>query len=175
MTIQKSIFRVFTISAIVLLAACAQTGAQIGHSVHLCCPGNYAEYSEYGVELREMPAFLSDYVVAEFDRAFQEKGVTRNDNRNQLRATLSYRHVNLNPEQQEIDPFERRIEDDVVLRYEATIMVEIRESASGRVVYAGQINHLHSVTPGEFMHEERARPEFANAFRAMLESYPKRT
>ncbi|MBU2097660.1 MAG: hypothetical protein KKD00_02785 [Gammaproteobacteria bacterium] len=170
--IKKSSFRIFLVSIAFLLVGCAQTGAQIGHSIHQCCPGNYMEYRDYGVELREIPAFLSDYVVAEFDRAFQEKGLTRNDNRNQLRVALTYRHVNLNPEQEEIDPFERRVEEDIVLRYEATILVEIRESASGKVVYAGQINHLHSVTPGEFMHEERARPEFANAFRAMLGSYP---
>lgn len=172
MWIKNKSIRVLAVCAAFLLASCAQTGSQIGHSIHQCCPGNYAEYREYGVELREIPTFLSDYVVAEFDRAFQEKGVTRNDSRNQLRVTLTYRHVNLNPEQENIDPFERRIEEDVVLRYEATILVEIRESASGQVVYAGQINHLHSVTPGEFMHEERARPEFANAFRAMLASYP---
>jgi len=121
-----------------------------------------------------MPAFLSNYVVAEFDRAFQEKGLSRNDRSNQLRVSLTYRHVNLNPEQEDIDPFERRIEEDVVLRYEATILVEIRESATGKVVYAGKVNHLHSVIPGEYMHEERARPEFANAFRAMLSSYPAR-
>ncbi|MDO8907088.1 MAG: hypothetical protein Q7W55_01165 [Pseudohongiella sp.] len=169
---KNSFFTATTLLALLMLAGCAQTGGQIGHSVSVCCPGNYAEYREYSIELREIPAFLSDYVVVEFDRAFQEKGLSRNDNRNQLRVTLSYRHVNLNPEQEQIDPFERRIEQDVVLRYEATILVEMRESASGRVVYAGQINHLHSVTPGEFMHEERARPEFANAFRAMLASYP---
>jgi hypothetical protein len=169
---KTSLFRMFAVAAILLLVGCAQTGSQIGHSVNLCCPGNYAEYSDYGVELTEMPGFLADYVVVEFDRAFQEKGLRRNDNRNQLRVALSYRHVNLNPEQENIDPFERRIEEDIVLRYEATIIVEMRESASGLLVWSGQINHLHSVTPGEFMHEERARPEFANAFRAMLASYP---
>lgn len=172
MTLKTRNMRLLLLGATLLLAACAQTGSQIGHSIHVCCPGNYAEYREYGVELREIPAFLSDYVVAEFDRAFQEKGLSKNNNRNQLRVSLTYRHVNLNPEQENIDPFERRIEEQVVLRYEATIMVEIRESSSNRVVYAGQINHLHNVTPGEFMHEERARPEFANAFRSMLSSYP---
>jgi hypothetical protein len=172
MSRKNSFFIAITLFTSLILAGCAQTGGQIGHSINTCCPGNYAEYREYGIELREIPVFLSDYVVAEFDRAFQEKGLRRNDRQNQLRVTLSYRHVNLNPEQEEIDPFERRIEQDVVLRYEATILVDIRESASGRVVYAGQINHLHSVSPGEFMHEERARPEFANAFRAMLSSYP---
>jgi hypothetical protein len=157
-----------------LLAGCAQTGNQIGHTVHLCCPGNYDSYQSYGLEIQEMPGFLADYVVAEFDRAFQEKGLTRDDRRNQLIVKLSYRHVNLNPEQESIDPFERHIEEDVTLRYVATIMVEMREAASGRAVWAGQINHIHSVSPGEHMHEERARPQFADAFRAVLASYPVR-
>ena len=164
--------RILAVCAAFLLAGCAQTGGQIGYSIHECCPGNYANYREYGVEVREIPGFLSSYVVAEFDRAFQEKGLSRNDSRNQLRVTLSYRHVNLNPEQENIDPFERHIEEDVMLRYEANIWVEMQESSTGKVVYAGKINHLHYVTPGEYMHEERARPEFASAFRGMLSSYP---
>lgn len=165
---------VFGIVLFTVLAGCAQTGSQIGHTVHVCCPGNYDSYQSYGVTIMDIPDFLSSYVVAEFDRAFQEKGITRNDRQNQLAVTLSYRHINLNPDQENIDPFERHIQEDVTLRYAATIMVEMRETAGGRLVWSGQISHIHNVAPGEYMHEERARPEFANAFRAMLESYPSR-
>ena len=164
--------KVVILALIVLLSSCAQTGGQIGYSVNLCCPGNYGEYKEYRIETQDLPSFLGDYVIAEFDRVFQEKGLTRNDNRNQLRVTLSYRHINLNAEQETIDPFERRVDEDVTLRYVATILVDIRESSTGQLVWSGQINRIHTVVPGEYMHEDRARPEFAGAFRQMLTSYP---
>ena len=86
--------------------------------------------------------------------------------------TLSYRHLNLNPEQQEIDPFERRIEEEQMLRYVANVVVEMRETDTGREVWAGHINRIHTVLPGEYMHEEGARPEIRHAFTRMLETYP---
>lgn len=155
-----------------LLAACATGGPQVGHTVTLCCPGNYAEYRAYGLDVQDMPGFLSDYMVAEFDAALQDKGLVRNDRLNDLVVTLSYRHVNLNPEQEEVDPFERRIEEEQMLRYVANIVVEMRETDTGRDVWAGRINRIHTVLPGEYMHEEGARPEIRNAFTQMLESYP---
>ena len=166
--------RILVLLSMVVLASCAQTN-QIGYSVNLCCPGDYDRYAAYGIELHEMPGFLSDYVVAEFDAAMLEKGLIRNDRINDMSVKLSYRHVNLNPEQETIDPFERRVEEDVVLRYVAIIAVEMVDNESRAVVWAGQINRIHSVLPGEYMHENRARPEFRNAFRAMLQSYPSRS
>jgi len=163
---------VATLISILFLSACTQTGSKIGHTVNVCCPGDYASYVSYGVRTHEMPSFLADYVIAEFDQAFQAKGLERNDRLNDLTVTLSYRHINLNPEQEQIDPFERRIAEDVVLRYAATIVVEMRETEGNRLVWAGQINRIHSVLPGEYMHEERARPAFRDAFSEMLESYP---
>lgn len=163
---------VIALISMIFLGACTQTGTRIGHAVNVCCPGNYDRYASYGVRTHELPGFLADYVIAEFDQAFQVKGLERNDRLNDLTVTLSYRHINLNPEQEQIDPFERRVAEDVVLRYAATIVVEMRETEGNRLVWAGQINRIHSVLPGEYMHEERARPAFREAFSAMLESYP---
>jgi hypothetical protein len=165
-------FKMLGLLGMLLLASCAQNGGQIGHSVNLCCPGNYAAYQSYGVSTQEMPGFLEEYVLAEFDGAFQEKGLLRNDRLNDVRVTLSYRHVNLNPDQEQFDPFERRIEEEIVLRYVANIVVDIHESSTNRLVWSGQINRIHSVRPGEYMHEDRARPEFRAAFRELLASYP---
>lgn len=155
-----------------VLAGCASNSGQIGHTVTLCCPGDYPSYHAYGVELEEMPGFLSSYMLDEFDAAFQQKGLVRNDRINDLVVTLSYHHVNLNPEQEEIDPFERRIESEQMLRYVANIVVEMREAETGRQVWAGRINRIHTVLPGEYMHENSARHEFRDAFTRMLESYP---
>jgi len=155
-----------------LLSSCAQTGSQIGASPVLCCPGDYDNYSTYGLETENMPLFLRDYVVAEFDAAFQQKGLRRNDRSHDLSVLLRYNHINLSPEQQDIDPFVRIEALTVELNYVAALEIEISETISDKMVWAGTISRIHQVTPGEYMHTERARPEFKQAFETVLESYP---
>ena len=170
---QLSLFRfILTVGLVLGLTGCAGNGMQIGNSVSLCCPGNYANYRNYRIELREMPGFLSDYMLAEFETALQEKGLQRNTLAPDVVVRLTYRHINLNPEQEEVDPFERRTDQDIMLRYVATIDIEMLEQPSGDIVWAGQVNRIHTVTPGEYMHEENARPEMLAAFRDLLTNYP---
>lgn len=164
---------VFSIAYLTVLSGCSLgDGMQIGTHLKLCCPGNYEEYVEYSLDTRDMPLFLRDYVASEFETAFQEKGLTRNDQLHDLRVVLRYNHVNLYPEQQEIDPFMRRGSSDVEINYIATLEVEMFETSTTELVWAGSISRIHSVVPGEYMHEDRARAEFLMAFRKLLIGYP---
>lgn len=168
---KKSQALLFTICLLVL-SSCAQTGLQIGTHVSLCCPGNYSECTAYDVQVVNMPLFLRDYIVAEFDNAFQEKGLQRNAGNSDLRVVLRYNHVNLNPQQEEIDPFVRIESMNLELNYIAQIEIEMYETSSNRQIWAGSISRIHQVVPGEYMHEQLARPEFQAAFRTVLLSYP---
>ena len=156
----------------VLLTSCVSNSMQIGTNLTLCCPGNYSEYEEYGVTTRDIPLFLRDYLVAEFESAFSEKGLTRNDRANDIRVELSYNHVNLDSGQEDINPFVRIEAITEELSYIAQINIDIVETATGRSVWGGSVSRIHQVTPGEYMHEERARPAFRQAFLAVLTSYP---
>lgn len=168
----KQVLRGVVVLLALSLAACVQTGGQIGTSIDVCCPGDYDDYDDYGVTTVNMPLFLRDYVVDEFDQAFQEKGLSRNDQINDLRVELRYNHINLDPEQEDINPFVRIESLNVELNYIAEIEVRMYETASNNLVWAGSISRIHQVTPGEYMHEDRARPEFLQAFRRILENYP---
>lgn len=156
----------------VLLASCAGSSGQIGTNLTLCCPGNYGAYNDYSVEVVNVPIFLRDYLVTEFDTAFQEKGLSRDDQDADLRVVLRFNQVNLEADQEQIDPFERVETMNTTISYIAAIEIEISEAASGDSVYAGSINRIHQVAPGEYMHEDRARTAFLQAFRAVLASYP---
>jgi hypothetical protein len=163
----------FPIVCLAMLSSCSLgDGMQIGTHLKLCCPGNYEEYIEYSLETRDMPLFLRDYVTSEFDIVIKEKGLTRNDQINDLRIVLRYNHVNLYPEQQDIDPFVRRGSSNAELNYIATLEVKMYETRTAELVWAGSVSRIHSVVPGEYMHEDRARPEFQTAFRKLLEGYP---
>ena len=156
----------------IILVGCAQTGTQIGSNLSICCPGNYSSYTEYGLEVQNMPIFLRDYVTAEFESAFNQKGLSRNDRINDVRVVLRYVQIDLVPGQAEIDPFVRIERLNVELNYIARIEIEILETQSNDVVWAGSVSRIHQVTPGEYMHENRARPYFQQAFQSLLESYP---
>ncbi len=168
----QNLFRSSCALLLVLLTACAQTGGQIGTTLDVCCPGDYDDYDDYGVLVVDMPLFLREYVMTEFDRAFQEKGLNRNDQINDLRVELRYNHINLRTDQEEINPFMRMEAMSTELSYVAEIQVRMFETATGNLVWGGSIRRIHHVTPGEYMHEERARPEFLQAFREILQSYP---
>ena len=166
--------RILALSGFILLAGCAQSGLRIGNTVTLCCPGSYGNYGSYGVQVAEMPLFLQDWLLEMFDRAFQERGMTRNDQVNDLVVTLRYRHVNLNAEKQDIDPLIRQESFGEELRYIAVVEISMRESASGDPVWGGEISRIHTVSPGEYMHEGPARAAFLETFRDLLAAYPGR-
>ena len=168
----RALFSIFCMAMFSVIVGCSTNSLKISNSVTLCCPGNYAQYRSYGIETVDMPLFLSSYVVEEFDKAFQEKGLTRNDNINDLHVTLTYRHVNLDPGQQNINPFIRQEDIDVELNYIATVLIDMTETATGKEVWSGKINRIHRVTPGEYMHEGRARIAFLETFRDLLTHYP---
>ena len=156
-----------------LLSACSSyQSMSIGNTVTLCCPGNYANYNNYAIEVEGLPVFLRDYVVTEFDTAFQELGMTRNDVNSDIVVNLTYRHVSLNPEQQAIDPFTRIETMNTTIDYIANIDITMRERNGGKEVWGGTISHIHSVAPGEYMHEEGAKPAFLMTFRDLLTEYP---
>lgn len=166
-------YKIAILIFVLILTGCAQSGLRIGNSVTLCCPGSYNDYDAYRVELVNMPIFLRDYVVDEFDMAFQELGLERNDQFSDLVVTIAYQHVNLNSEQQDINPFFRPESITEELNYIAVIDISMRETSTGNQVWGGNINRIHTVTPGEYMHEDRARGAFRNTFRDLLSNYPR--
>lgn len=169
----KSVHKAATVFLIALtLAACASSSPQIGTHVTLCCPGNYSEYATYSLDTRDMPLFLQDYMLEEFDSAIREKGLYKADRNSDLEITLSYKHVSLDAEQQNIDPFIRMESINVELRYLAVIEINMVDRRTSQRVWAGEISRFHSVSPGEYMHEGDARPSFREAFLKVLENYP---
>lgn len=166
-------FFVFSLACCLLIVGgCAQTGSQIGTNLRLCCPGDYGSYREYGLEVVDMPLFLTDYITTEFISVLGEKGLIRNDQVNDIKVTLRYKQVDLVPGQEVIDPLVENESVDIELSYIAKIEIKIIETRSDDLVWAGSIDRVHRVRPGMYMHEDRARPYFYKAFKSLLASYP---
>jgi hypothetical protein len=61
---------------------------------------------------------------------------------------------------------------NVELDYIAAIDITIRERSGGKVVWGGTVSRLHSVQPGEYMHQGPATAAFLETFRDVLSEYP---
>lgn len=168
----KLIHKIFLLLLLPVLSSCALNTNEIGSNVTFCCPGNYDSYSAYGLQTENMPVFLRDYLIAEFQAAFEEKGLVHDARDNDVQVLLAYNHVNLQTHQEQIDPFVRMETMSTEINYLAVIDITIIETETRNQVWGGSISRAHQVIPGEYMHEDRARPAFRNAFRVVLDSYP---
>jgi len=153
---------------LLFISGCEQNSLRIGNGVDICCPGDYANYHSFNVETHELPFFMRDYVVNEFISALEQRGLHYNEQVSDLQIALVYRHINLNADQQQIDPFVTQsiIDGESVeteLRYIATIDIIMRESTTNKVIWAGEVHRLH--TP-------RAIAAFRESFRDLLQHYP---
>ena len=155
-----------------MVSGCTQTGSQIGSNLRLCCPGDYASYRQYGLEVVDMPLFLADYVSTEFSSVLEEQGLVRNDQVNDVKVTLRYKQVDLLPGQESVDPWVEHESIAIELSYIARVEIDIVETRSRDLVWAGSVSRVHRVRPGEYMHEDRVRPYFYKAFQSLLTSYP---
>jgi hypothetical protein len=83
---------------------------------------------------------------------------------------LSYEQENLSPDT-ERDNFAEHLATGDAQRFVAKIMIEIRDNSTNEVVWAGQIQRIHDVGPGEYMHTGKASIPLLDAFTQVLKDF----
>ncbi|MGI1679754.1 MAG: DUF4136 domain-containing protein [Cellvibrionaceae bacterium] len=163
-----------TLITVLFINGCANQSS-IGYSTIPCCKNNSStviEGSNYHITTQDMPSFLQEMVSEEFQKAFEEKGFTKKSISSDLTVNLRYQHINLNDDHVDIDPLSRHESMNIELHYIATIIVEIKNTRDGSLLWSGKINRAHRVSPGEYMHGDTARGAFLIAFRNLLKDFP---
>jgi uncharacterized protein YoaH (UPF0181 family) len=87
-----------------------------------------------------------------------------------LTVELSYEQENLSVDNKR-DSFAEHVATGDALRFVAKIMIEIRDNSTNEVVWAGQIQRIHDVGPGEYMHTGKASMPLLDAFTQVLEDF----
>jgi hypothetical protein len=133
-----------------------------------------------------MPAFLGPIMVSNFSVALANHGLTPETppvallptNKpaagralTDLSVEVIYAQDNLS-EDTERDDFAEHIAMGDSLRFVAKIIIEIREVDTNQVVWKGQIQRLHDVGAGEFMHLGNASIALLEAFTQVLVDFP---
>lgn len=84
--------------------------------------------------------------------------------------TLTYQQTDLKYALQK-DEFEGRLSPGGDFRSNAAILIEIRDSASSKLIWSGSISRDRDVFVGEYMHE-RSRRAIYNAITEVLKDFP---
>lgn len=171
------------------LFACSSNPSGVGTRVKLCCPT--ATYQSFMVTTRDMPAFLGPIMTSNFsvalasygltpiaplvdllspDRPTSDGSISTDSVPADLTVELSYEQENLSPDS-ERDNFAEHLATGDAQRFVAKIMIEIRDNSTNEVVWAGQIQRIHDVGPGEYMHTGKASIPLLDAFTQVLEAF----
>jgi hypothetical protein len=166
------------------LTACTSNSFGIGTRVIKCCPT--ATYQTFVVTTRDMPAFLGPIMASNFSVALASHGLTpktppinassTNENAEgrpltDLVIKLIYAQDNLTRDTKR-DDFAEHIPLGDSLRFVAIVMIEIREADTHQLVWEGQVQRLHDVGAGEFMHTGKASIALLDAFTRVLIDFP---
>jgi|TARA_B100000315_G_scaffold193562_1_gene184099 hypothetical protein len=114
------------------------------------------------------PEFLREHIIREFDTAFEEHGLTRNDSESDLRVRFIYKYIRLDAVQGDIDLVseEEAIESDV--HYKEVISIDLFETDTGYHIRGGEISRILSISPLDYGIEERNKNDLLSAFRRFL-------
>jgi hypothetical protein len=128
-------------------------------------------FESFEVKAVDLPAFLGPIIVSNFSVALAERGLQPVISGGEAIAILRYIQEDLTTAQQH-DDFEERIDVGSDTRFVARIAVEIRQAGSQDIAWAGSIQRLHTIRPGDYMHTGRASVAFLDSFRELLQDYP---
>ncbi len=152
-----------------LLSGCATN--YLGISVS---PGEQAralKVTSFEVQTEKLPAFLGPILVSNFSVALAERGLQPVASDGDAVVTLRYVQEDLTIEQGH-DAFDERIDQGSDTRFVAKVEVEINAASTGELIWAGSIQRLHSIRPGDYMHTGSASVALLEAFRDLLSDYP---
>jgi hypothetical protein len=168
----------------ILLSACTSNSSGIGTRVIQCCPT--ANYETFVVTTQDMPAFLGPVMVSNLSVALARHGLTpeaslvgmspantyaKTRAASDLVVELRYKQDNLTPDTKR-DDFAEHIAMGDSRRFVAKVIIEIRDVATNQIVWEGQVQRLHDVSAGEFMHTGKASIALLEAFTQVLVDFP---
>ncbi|MBL4680990.1 MAG: hypothetical protein JKY88_09745 [Pseudomonadales bacterium] len=156
------------VSCSVILSSCATKPSSIASTVTLCCFDG--QYTSFMVTTRNIPEFLVPHIVASFNSAMSIKGFQVLPANADLLIELRYEQDNLSQIRESYD-FEERTASGDSLRFLARIVIDVSVKGDNRVVWSGNVERIHNVGPGEFMHTGKASVALFDAFAKVLQDF----
>ena len=139
-----------------------------------CCHPMAESITTYRVEFEDTPEFLKPMLRDESSIVLAELGYeyTEGDAESILLMTFVNKTMEQSPQEQEAW---ERIAPGGGVRFIAQVVVEFKDSVSGELVLSGNMQRIHNVYEGSYMHDAPARAAMREAFVELFANLPNRS
>ena len=162
----KLAFIVFGIS---LLGGCAGLPAVATDETY-CCHPSVESIRTYRVEFEDTPEFLKPMLRDEASIVLAGRGLDYTEG--DAEAILLMTFVNKTLERGEDQEAWERIAPGGGVRFIAQVVIEMKDSVSGELLWSGSMQRIHNVYEGSYMHDAPARTAMRNAFLELFAGFP---
>lgn len=159
-------------TGLLALAACG-TQPTIATDVTYCCEAVAGDVATFRVEFEDTPEFLKPMLRDEASVVLGSKGLAYTEGDAHAILVMTYVDKTVEQDGEDLDAWERSAPAGGV-RFVAQVKVELRNSVTSELIWAGSMQRIHNVYEGSYMHEAPARAAIRTAFMEMFADYPDR-
>ena len=145
---------------------------QIATDTSYCCLPAAEQVYTYRVEFEDMPEFLKPMLRDEASNVLHTKNLRYTEGT--AHAVLSMTYVDRTyggPESGRDEAWETTAPGGG-MRFIAEVQMELRNTVSNELIWAGSMSRLHNVYEGSYMHEAPARAAMRGAFTELFSEFP---
>jgi len=165
------IFRTGALLSFVILMATGCSGLPtIAADVTYCCHPAADDVRTYRVEFEDTPEFLKPMLRDEASIVLSSHGLDYTEGDAESILLMSF--VNKTLERGDDQEAWERIAPGGGVRFIAQVVIEMKDSVTGELIWSGTMQRIHNVYEGSYMHDAPARTAMRNAFVEMFTGFP---
>jgi hypothetical protein len=167
----KSIAFLILIAGSIFFSACSSLPT-IATDVTYCCQTGYEGVRTYRVEFVDMPEFLKPMLRGEASIVLDTKGLEYTESDAHAILLMTFVNRTLSAEESARDEAWETIAPGGGVRFIAEVQLELKNSVTGDMLWAGTMGRMHNVYEGSYMHDAPAKSAMRNAFLEIFADYP---
>ena len=153
------------------IAGCASL-PEVSTDTSYCCRPAAGQVQSYRVEFEDMPEFLKPMLRDEASTVLHTKDLEYTEG--DADAVLKMAYVDKTyegPEARRDEAWETNAPAGG-MRFIAEVQMELRNTVTNELIWAGSMSRIHNVYEGSYMHEAPARAAMRNAFTELFSDLP---
>ena len=167
---RRALLRTGVLALVALsFVACTNQPQRLGRSDQQCCTATRAAFTNYRLDVQEMPGFLKPYVEDSLRAAMNETGLSEAPDA-VLVARVTFDQLEAEPAGH-ADDFEGHLEAGGGASFTARLTLRLVDTRTDTEVMRGALSRHHHVAPGDYMHDGRARLSMYEGFQDLLRPF----
>ena len=161
------------LAAVLLVAGCGSL-PPIATDENYCCHPSIEDVRTYRVEFEDTPEFLKPMLRDEASIVLARRGYDYTEGDADAILLMTFVNKTLEQDAEEQEAWER-IAPGGGVRFIAQVVMTLNNSVSGERIWAGDMQRIHNVYEGSYMHDAPAREAMREAFVQLFASLPNRS